>query len=504
MLKVVTPEEMRKIEQAAILAGNTVETLMEQAGKGAALEIAAFVKERDLPSKAFIFTGKGNNGGDGYVVARYLHQQGFTVQVVQVHPLDPQSLVKKERRRFEARGGKIIDLDHAKFVIPQEGVIVDAIFGTGFRGNPDKAALVVIEAMNASHLAVFSIDVPSGLNAETGEVEEKAVEADFTCTMEFPKLGFYLGSGWNHVGSVISIPIGLNAFAEIAPASFRLLEEKDVAPLVPRIVRNRHKYQAGHVVGLAGSHGMPGAAFLASLSALRCGAGIVHLLHAEEYSSEFIGGPLEIVRIGFQKQDLGIVRYWLNKASGFFLGPGLGTQNYQEALLDALWPDCKGKMVIDADALAWLALKKGTKFGPLPNAILTPHLGELQRFLQNKDPVTKDLLMRCQNLVDDNQTHLVLKGGPSFLFSHGETPIVMSRGDPGMATAGSGDVLTGILASLLSQGLEPREAMRLGTFMHGMCGEFAAKEETSYCMIASSLIAQLPKAYKALITTPHY
>jgi len=116
MLKVVTPEEMRKIEQAAILAGNTVETLMEQAGKGAALEISAFVKERGLPSKALIFTGKGNNGGDGYVVARYLHQQGFTVQVVQVHPLDPQSFVKKERRRFEARGGKIIDLDHAKFV----------------------------------------------------------------------------------------------------------------------------------------------------------------------------------------------------------------------------------------------------------------------------------------------------------------------------------------------------------------------------------------------------
>lgn len=501
MLKVVTPEEMKKIEQAACFTGSTEETLMEQAGKNAALEIAAFVKEHNLPPKAFIFTGKGNNGGDGYVVARHLHQLGFSVQVAQVHTLDPQSLVKKERRRFEARGGKIIDLDHAKLVMPQEGVIIDAIFGTGFHGSPDKNANDAIEACNKSTLTTFAIDVPSGLDATTGQVEKIAVKADITLTMEYPKLGFFLDLGWNHVGKIITVPIGLTNFADKAPQALRILEEKDVASLLPPIVRSRHKYQAGHIVGLAGSPGMTGAALMASLSALRSGAGIVHLLHAEEAGAEFTNGPLEIVRIAFARQDLGIVRYWLGKAGSIFLGPGLGTSSHQEALLDAIWSDCKAKMVVDADALSWLAQKKGRNFGPLPHAILTPHLGEMQRFLQSKDPVTRELLGKCQAFVDQNQTHLVLKGGPSFLFSPNETPIVMSRGDPGMATAGAGDVLTGILSSLLSQGLEPREAMWLGTFLHGLAGELAAKDETSYCMIASSLIAKLPQAFKTIITS---
>lgn len=499
MQKIFTPEEVRYLEAQAINAGSSEEILMEQAGKQAASWIGSFVKERNLPTKATIIAGKGNNGGDGYVVARYLIQLGFSVQVLQVYPVDPTSLVKKQRRRFEARSGKVIDLDHTPHAFMQEGVLIDALFGTGFTGSVDNKARQVIETMNATPLPVIAIDVPSGLDSRTGKVESVAVYATATCTMEYAKTGFFLLKGWDYVGEVVPIPIGLATFGNQRAPNMQLLEQADVQLLLPSIKRSRHKYQAGHVVGLAGSNGMTGAALLASISALRAGAGIVHLLHDEACSSELVGGPLEIVCIPYTKEEVGILRYWIERASALFLGPGFGTGTCQDAILSALWPNLKGKMVIDADALTWLASKKGQQFGPLPNAILTPHAGELERFFQTKEPLTLERLQSCQRLVDDNQTNLVLKGGPTFLFSAGHLPVVMTEGDPGMATAGSGDVLSGILTALLAQGVQVREAMLLGTFLHAKAGRLAAKEETSYCMIASSIIKQLPQAFKALM-----
>lgn len=499
MLKVVTPEQMRAIEAQSISAGVTQESLMEQAGKQTATWVANFVKEKQLPPKAFCVAGKGNNGGDGYVVARYLLQLGFSVQVMQVGLLDPNGLVKKQRRRYEARGGKVHDLDHGTMPLPQEGVIVDALFGTGFRGKADEKSLQIIRSLNQLHLPIISVDVPSGLDAETGHVDGEAIMATVTCTMELAKTGFFFAEGFNHVGEVICLPIGLANATNASTASLMLLEESDVKPLLPKITRSRHKYEAGHVVGLAGSHGMTGAALLASYAALRAGAGIVHLLHREDCNFEFVGSPLEIVRVPYLAEDIGILRHWLERANASFIGPGLGTHDKQAQLLEALWPDLHSKMVIDADALNWLSSAKGKKFGPLPQAILTPHLGELQRFLLTKEPVSLQLLSTCQTLVDENSTNLVLKGGPSFLFSANEVPVVMMRGDPGMATAGSGDVLTGILASLLAQGLSAREAMLLGTYLHGLAGELAAAEETSYCMVASSITSYLSTAYKRLM-----
>lgn len=499
MLRVVSPDEMRQIEQNAIQAGTPVETLMELAGKQTAAAISTYIKERALSLRALIVTGTGNNGGDGYVVARYLMEDGFSVSVAQVGSLDSASLVKKQQRRYQARGGKVFDVDQTTFLLPYDGVIVDALFGTGFHGRQQPQTINIINAINASRLPVFAVDIPSGLNAQTGTVEDVAVKADITCTMEYPKLGFFLQSGWNHVGKVLSLPIGLESASQQIPCSLYAIEKKDVRPLLPPIVRSRHKYEAGHVVGLAGTHGMTGSALMASHAAMRSGAGIVHLLHPQEVSAECCGEPREVVRIAYAHENLELITAWLAKATGAFIGPGLGTTPAQEALLKALWPSCKQKMVVDADALTWLAKTFGTSFGPLPQAILTPHLGELSRFFSEKEPVTAALLKKCQKLVDDNQTHLILKGGPSFLFSHNTPPMVLMQGDPGMATAGSGDILTGILASLLAQGLEPDEAMILGSYLHARAGEIAAHNETSYCMMASSIIANLPAAFKEIV-----
>ncbi|MBS0656198.1 MAG: NAD(P)H-hydrate dehydratase [Verrucomicrobia bacterium] len=501
MLRIVTPEEMKQLESLAEAAGVTQEMLMEQAGKQVDAVVSSFVTERALATKALILAGRGNNGGDAYVVARLLHQRGYTVQVIQLFPIDPNSLVRKQRRRFEARGGKIIDLGQQLPPFPQEGIIIDGIFGTGFHGAVEGEAKRVIEAANSSGLPIIAIDIPSGLDASTGKVEGVAIEATRTVAIEFPKIGFFLEDGYNFVGSIDCLPIGLAPYADKTKASYCVLEKADVSAHLPKIIRNRQKYSAGHVVGLAGSHGMAGAALLSSIAALRSGAGIVHLLHPDDCIQEFGKGPLEVVRIPYQAQDTASVQKWFTQASACFMGPGLGKSPAIEALIEALWSTWKDKkIVIDADALLPASTISTAHCGMLHQAIFTPHTGEMQRLLGSteKEPLTLSFLAKCQQFVDTHQTHLVLKGAPSFLFSYDAIPLILMRGDPGMATAGSGDVLTGILASLMSQGLDAPTAMHLGTFLHALAGEAAAKEETSFCMTASSLISHLPAAFKEL------
>ena len=482
MKSIVSVSEMRKIEQKAIDAGITEEVLMGRAGDAIATQLALLTEAYHLEKKVFLLAGKGNNGGDGYTAAVQLIKKGFSVTALQVIECEEGSLCSKKRLAYKNAGGKFT----TEFA--PEGTILDAIFGSGFLGQvPDEVA-TLIQKVNQSKRLVVAIDIPSGLHGDTGEVSH-AIAAHITLAIEFPKQGFFIGQGWNFVGVIQCLPIGLDPVT----TELQYLEERDVASLFPKIARNRHKYEAGHVVGFAGSHGMAGAAMLASTAALKSGAGIVHLCHPKECTSEFAGPPWEIVRVGFE--SLEPVRNLMLKAKACFVGPGVG----QTPALEALWDCYKDKSVIDADALNWIATSKKS-IGPLPHSILTPHLGEMHRLLniQTSEPVTLDFLRKCRAFVEKENTHLVLKGGPSFLFSAGEPILVMPRGDPGMATAGSGDVLTGILTSLLAQGMKAKEAMRLGTYLHAIAGEYAAKDETSYCMTASSIIFHLPYAFKAL------
>lgn len=501
MLRVVTADEMKQIEALAIAAGITEEALMEQAGKQIDALVADFVEKNSLATKAYILAGKGKNGGDAYVVARLLLRRGFTVQVLQVFPTEPGSLNKKQRRQFEVRNGKVTDLSKDLPPFPQEGVIIDGLFGSGFHGQVEDQALAVIKAANQTGLPIISIDIPSGLDVSTGEVKAAAINATITAAIEFPKMGFFLGSGYNFIGTVQHLSIGLGPYAEGIPASLHIIEKADVQPLMPKALRNRNKYSAGHVTGLAGSHGMAGAALLSSFAAMRSGAGIVHLLHPEECSPEFSGHPLEIVRVPYHKEDTNIIRQWIDRAGACFIGPGLGLSTFTEALLGTLWNNWKDKkIVVDADALVYITRINEAHSGSLPQAVFTPHFGEMQRMLnRGEKELSFSLLLACQKFVDTYQTHLLLKGGPTFLFSYNQPILMILGGDPGMATAGSGDVLTGIISSFMAQGLTSQSAMHLGAFMHALAGELAAQEETSFCMTASSIIAKLPAAFKQLL-----
>ncbi len=501
MKDVVSPDEMKKMEALAEREGVTQEALMEEAGKKIEEIVYAYIVHNKLAEKAFILAGKGNNGGDAYVVARFLLQRGFFVQVLQVHPLDSSSLVRKQRRKYEARGGKVFELSENKWAYPHEGVVVDGIFGTGFHGSLDTVTKKLIDEVNLLRLPKIAIDIPSGLNGLTGEVFDSVLSCDSTCAIEFPKLGFFFEHGWNAVGKVELCPIGLLKYKQ-NPPPLQFLEESDVSVLLPKITRTRHKYEAGHVVGLAGSRGMSGASLMASWAALRIGAGIVHLLYPKDLSSEFTMPPLEVVKIPFRDDEEDTVTSWITKAKSCFVGPGLGSSISATKVLEKQWPHFKDKCVLDADALNYIAKNFGDKtYGPLPMAVLTPHVGEMKRLLGSRRtaPVTYSFVQECQKYIEKNTTNLVLKGGPTFLLTSGKIPIVMPRGDPGMATAGSGDVLTGIIAGLMSQDLSPYDAMKLGTYVHGLAGELAAIDETSYSMMATSIIQFLPHAIKRLL-----
>ena len=400
MKKIVTIAEMRKIEEKAIAAGTTQETLMDKAGEKIAHFITSFIEKNKLPKKAFLLAGKGNNGGDGYTAANLLLKQGFAIQAYQVLEPESSSLCHKKRAEFLSLSGKMTE------ELPKDGVIIDAIFGIGFEGKVSGKTAEIIEKVNCLKVIRIAIDTPSGLNANTGEAQGPVIFAHHTLTIEFPKVGFFIHDGYNHIGKLHFLPIGLSA--DHIATELQYLEEKDVFPLLPKIKRNRHKYERGHVVGLAGSHGMAGAAMMASFAAMKAGAGIVHLLVPENLLQEVAGAPWEIVRVPFQENDLSKVREWMLRAKACFIGPGLGITKSAEHLLKSLWEDFKHKSILDADCLHYLAKSQKT-FGPLPGSILTPHLGEMKRLLGDvKTECTSPTFLRsCQHFVEENLTHLV-------------------------------------------------------------------------------------------------
>jgi NAD(P)H-hydrate epimerase len=358
---------------------------------------------------------------------------------------------------------------------------------------------VAIEAANRSGLPILAVDIPSGLNGTTGEVETVAIKATETIFLGLPKSGFFLKEGWDHVGALryASFGLGEKYIAQARAAAF-LLNEEALPRCLPPLKRTRHKYQAGYVLAVAGSPRMPGAALLASYAALRSGAGMVRLLHPRGMEAELSGAPFELIRQGWNGREMRTVTCEALKAKAMLVGPGIGRTRQAKRILQRLLEKITLPMVIDADALFFLAQHPGWK---LPKgSVLTPHRGEMDlllgRDLNQENQTYQEL---CQAYVEEKKVTLVLKGAPTFIYHPGADPLIITRGDPGMATAGSGDVLTGMIAAMMAQGLDARSAAALAVYLHGISGEIASDLLTSYCMIASDLIDSLPEAFALLI-----
>ena len=496
-MKIVTPKEMARIESLAYDEGAKEEVFMENAGLGVATKIDRFCKDVAIENKILLLCAKGNNSGDAYVAGVHLLSWGYSVTAIQIVPWEDCSpLCKKNHDRFLSAGGYITQkLIEPHLLANRFDLIVDGMFGTGFKGEAKEPYHSIIKGANESSLPIIAIDIPSGLNGETGVVTGQAIKAAQTIFLGLPKQGFFLADGWNYVGLLEHVFFGLDQkYIDEAQASASLITPDHAANLRPRLVRNRHKYQAGYVMGVGGSPGMPGAALLASLSALKAGAGMMRLLHPEGMQVELSASPYELIKIAYRQGDTKTVLENINKAGASFFGPGIGRDEHAVELCKSVLPHVECPCVIDADALSILSEEKID----LPKeTLMTPHCGEMARLLGEPSPksIDNDFLERCQKFADQKNVTLILKGGPSWIFHPGKPMLVNPTGTPGMATAGSGDVLTGILAALISQGLTLHEAAIFGVYLHGLAGEIAALDLTPYCMLASDIIEALPKAY---------
>jgi hydroxyethylthiazole kinase-like uncharacterized protein yjeF len=496
-MKVVSPQQMAMMEQQAYRDGVSENDFMEEAGSGVGLVVHEFAERYGIERQVIILCGKGNNAGDAFVAGVHLLHLDYHVHAYQLFPLSECSrLCKENAERFVKEGGLLTHVGFdEEIAYPVDGVILDGIFGTGFHGKVEDPIAMRIKEANSAGLPIISVDIPSGLDGETGLVGGPVIHAAETAFLGLPKIGFFLREGWNAVGKLRFVDFGLSGdYIEEAFSEIEMLDDLLMMPLLPDLKRSRSKYEAGYVLGVAGSPEMPGAALLSSISALRGGAGIVRLFHPEGMEMLLSSSPYEIIKTPLSGKDVKPVLDEMKRANSLYIGPGLGKSAQAKAWIKELLGASTVPVVIDADALNYLA----DIDLPLPaNSILTPHLGELQRLLhlKKKPAIDAELLKICQSFAEEKQVTLILKGGPTFIFHPGKPVHVSPVGDPGMATAGTGDVLTGLIAALLAQGLAPFDAACLGVYLHGVSGEEAARDLTPYCMVASDLLDFFPMAF---------
>lgn len=480
---VITADEMKRIEKMAIDAGEDELRFMENAGAGIARIVEAF-----SPEEITLLIGKGNKGGDAFTAGAILLKKGFAVKAYHLYPLEECSpLCQKMGSLFK---GPIIPFTRETTF--EKGVILDGILGTGFHGAASGIVAEAIEKANSSDLPIFAIDVPSGLNGSTGEVGTLAIQAHTTISLGLPKLGFFIGKGWNHIGDLVHVDFGLPQSAiDQANISAHLISEAKAAAALPKMERDRHKYQAGYILAVAGSSGMPGAALMCCQAALKSGAGIVRLFYPKQMKEELVSAPYELIREEWDLVDDHRLIEEAKRAKALMIGPGVGRSEAAEKAVTKILQTTHLPCVIDADALFFIARNKTMK---LPEkSILTPHHQEMERILGSPPTFAK-----CQAFVEEKQVTLLLKGGPTVIFHPATAPLIIPHGDPGMAKAGTGDVLTGIIAAFVAQGLAMRDAAALGALLHALAGEIAAEEETSYCVVATDLILYLPDAIQQL------
>jgi NAD(P)H-hydrate epimerase len=477
MRKVVTSQEMARIEQFAVQHGGSVEAFMQEAGKKVAVAAASLLQKRN-GTRVVLLIGRGNKGGDAYVAGIELLQAGFSVRAISFYAASECSELNRHfAKQFSGKTN-----NDASFA--QDDLIIDGLLGTGFHGSTDISPFgTIIELANQSGKPILAIDIPSGLDGTTGACRGPAIIATETVTLGFAKIGLFKGSGWNCTGKLRIEDFGLSQIA---------IDEAKAVALIPRIeelhlppmARSHHKYERGFVVGFGGSKELKGAVKLSGAAALHAGAGIVKLFTLEDV------GPMADELIA-QIWNLAAWKEALEKASAVFIGPGLGRSEAAKEGCKAALHKIDKPCVVDADALFFLPELK------VPKAcVLTPHRGEALRLLGMEEMDEEQLFGKCQAYVDEHGVVFILKGAPTYIFSAGHLPVIIPLGDPGMATAGSGDVLTGIVAALLAQGQSALEASVLGVTLHALAGEAAALEKTSYGYSASDLIEYLPSAFK--------
>ena len=478
MLAVLTPEQMAAADRATIAAGTPSLTLMERAGiavAGAAARAAGGAYGR----RVLILAGKGNNGGDGLVAARHLAAWGAFPVVV--FPDDPGALKGDAGTNLERlRDVRLLRFADHSFAreLRRADLVVDALYGTGFRGALAGPAAQVVEAVNRSGLPVVAVDIPSGVDGLTGRVDGPAIRATATVTMAALKLGIVFHPGSEHAGEVVVVDIGIPTpqFPEVIGVP----EEADVARVLGRRPLDAHKRSVGTAMVVAGSAGMSGALALAAGGALRSGAGLVTIASVASVVTEVHPRVLEATSLRLPETPeatvaAGALDLLVEKAptvDAVAIGPGLSTNAETVEVIRKTVAALENPLVADADALNALAGDPDIlKARRAPTAI-TPHPGELARLLGvSTAAIQADRLAAARRAAERFQCAVVLKGYRSIVADPSGHSVIITTGGPALATGGTGDVLTGVTAALLAGGAEPFTAAWAASWLHGRAGD---------------------------------
>jgi NAD(P)H-hydrate epimerase len=518
-MKVSRVREMRNLDRQAIEKYGIIEDLlMENAGEASYFTI---LKEFGIKNKKFvIFCGVGNNGGDGLVVARKIHSNGGKPVV---YILGDRSKFKGAAKRNLGITNKlhidIFDLKDsasANTAVQNSDAIIDAVFGTGLDREIKGKYKDVIDLINASRKTVFSIDIPSGINGDTGQVMGTAVNAHYTTTFGLPKIGSLLYPGFEKGGKLyvthISFPPELHDSDQLK------ISVNDPIP-IPLRNKDTHKGSYGKVLFIAGSSNYLGAPYFAAQSFLKAGGGLSFLATPETVSA-FIGNKgSEIVFVPQKATASGSISMankkqlieFAGKVDMVVIGPGLSLNEETQNLVRELSAEIDKPLLIDGDGITAVAgnlecIKKRKAV-----TILTPHSGEMSRItIKGLHEISEKKIDVLQDTADELKAVIVLKGAHSLIGCPDKKTFINLSGNSGMATAGSGDVLTGAIAAMYGIGLPIDDAVRMGVFMHGFAGDLAAKEKGQDGMVAGDIMEYLPYALKAYredynsITEEHY
>ena len=501
-MRLYTADEMSRADKGAQALGIPGGFLMERAGVG----MARIALEVYAPGRALVVAGGGNNGGDGFVIARELHRSGVEVAVLATkedYEGDP-------RTNFEVLrnlGVRLLRSEELEAELGRADLVVDALLGTGFSGEVREKEARLIERMNDSPAPVLAVDMPSGVDGATGEVQGSAVRAEVTVCAHAAKVGCVISPGREHAGEVVAVDIGIPPEADVEP-SLLWTDAGSLRGSIPRIAEPAHKYSAGALLVVAGSRRTTGAPVMVVRGAERTGCGIVFLATSEssapavdlELTEALVHGVPEDAQGYVTSAALAQILRLSERTSALVVGPGMGTGEEGRRLVEGILREVDSPVLLDADAVTNVAGMDALAKRDAPT-VITPHAGELGRLLESgAKEVSARRLASARSAARGHGCCVLLKGSDT-LVVEGEKVAVNSTGNVALATAGTGDVLAGVIGALLSRGMDAYEAARAGAWAHGRAAELWL-EETGWpaeSLIATDLLDYLPVALGELL-----
>jgi NAD(P)H-hydrate epimerase len=497
-MKILSAEQIRALDKYTI--ENEPIASIDLMERAATAFVEAVVELVHTNEPILIFSGMGNNGGDGLAVARLLIERGYlhvSVYVVKHAPKGTADFERNRQRLENMSGIMPIETERQIPSIPKGAVVIDALFGTGLSRPVQGITAAVIQCINRADATVYSVDIPSGMFCDTvNNPNDAVVESDITFTFHAPKLSFLLPSSGRYVAQLEVLDIGLNkAYAESLPSPYTYVTHRHIASVFRPRHRFSHKGTYGHALICAGSCGKMGAAVLAVQGALRSGAGLVTAYVPEGGYNIIQATCPEAMALTFcHARHLGPFSAEWSVYSAIGIGPGLGTSDSAAQLVQQVLNTAKQPVVFDADALNIIA---ASSFPLNGQAILTPHPGEFRRLAGDWG----NDMERLEKLLSFSRNHgvvVVLKGAHTSIALPDGRIFFNSTGNPGMAKGGSGDVLTGVITALLAQGYSVENAAVMGVYLHGKAGDLAAAYLSQTGMTATDIVRYLPETFSGL------